>query len=84
MAGLESKPQLQPYRRSAVWAGWLKVAGDAGQLRQAIRDSAVQGKPQPLLMRIERAGRVQELTLQPLMKDVQGKAVPRIEAGLAL
>ncbi|MCH8178605.1 MAG: RIP metalloprotease RseP [Proteobacteria bacterium] len=55
---------------------------DAGQLRQAIRDSAIQGKPQPLLLRIERAGRVQELTLQPVMKDVQGKMLPRIDAGL--
>lgn len=59
-----------------------QIVYDAGQLRQAIRDSAVQGKPQPLLVRIERAGRVQEVTLQPVMKDVQGKLLPRIEAGL--
>lgn len=59
-----------------------QIVHDAGQLRQAIRDSAVQGKPQPLQLRIERAGRVQELTLQPVMKDVQGKMLPRIEAGL--
>lgn len=59
-----------------------QIVYDAGQLRQAIRDSAVQGKPQPLLLRIERAGRVQEVTLQPVMKDVQGKMLPRIEAGL--
>lgn len=59
-----------------------QIVHDAGQLRQAIRDSAVQGKPQPLQLRIERAGRVQEVTLHPVMKDVQGKMLPRIEAGL--
>jgi len=59
-----------------------QMVHDAGQLRQAIRGSAVQGKPQPLVLRIDRAGRVQEVTLQPVMKDVQGQMLPRIEAGL--
>jgi len=59
-----------------------QIVQDAAQLRQMIRDSAVQGQAQPLQLRIERAGRMQEVTLQPVMKDVQGQMVPRIEAGL--
>jgi regulator of sigma E protease len=59
-----------------------QVVYDAGQLRQTIRDSAIQGKPQPLVLRIERAGQTQDVTLQPVMKTVQGKSLPRIEAGL--
>ena len=59
-----------------------QIVQDAAQLRQMIRDSAVQGQAQVLQLRIERAGRMQEVTLQPVMKDVQGQMVPRIEAGL--
>jgi regulator of sigma E protease len=59
-----------------------QIVHDAGQLRHLIRESAVGGKPVPLDMRIERAGRVQEVTVQPVMKDVQGRRLPRIEAGL--
>ncbi len=58
------------------------IVHDAAQLRQAIRDSAIQGQTQPLVLRIERAGQTQEVTLQPVMKDVQGKKLPRIEAAL--
>ena len=59
-----------------------QIVQDAAQLRQMIRESAVQGQAQALQLRIERAGRMQEVTLQPVMKDVQGQMVPRIEAGL--
>ena len=59
-----------------------QIVHDAGQLRHLIRESAVDGQPVPLSLRVERAGRVQEVTVQPVLKDVQGRRVPRIEAGL--
>lgn len=55
---------------------------DAGQLRQAIRQSAVDGQPQALTFHVERAGRGLDVVVQPVMKDVQGQRLPRIEAGL--
>lgn len=55
---------------------------DAGQLRQAIRQSAVDGQAKPLTFRVERAGRELDVVVQPVMKDVQGQRVPRIEAAL--
>ena len=55
---------------------------DAGQLRQAIRQSAVDGQPQPLTFHIERQGRSLDVLVQPVMKDVQGQRLPRIEAAL--
>ena len=55
---------------------------DAGQLRQAIRQSAVDGQPQALTFHVERAGRSLDVVVQPVMKDVQGQRLPRIEAAL--
>lgn len=55
---------------------------DAGQLRQAIRQSAVDGRAQPLTFHVERGGRSIDVVVQPVMKDVQGQRLPRIEAGL--
>jgi regulator of sigma E protease len=55
---------------------------DAGQLRQAIRKSAVDGQPQSLLFHVERGGQGLDVTVQPVMKDVQGQSLPRIEAAL--
>ncbi|OGA84508.1 MAG: RIP metalloprotease RseP [Burkholderiales bacterium RIFCSPHIGHO2_01_FULL_63_240] len=55
---------------------------DAGQLRQAIRQSAIEGQPQALTFHVERAGRSLDVVVQPVMKDVQGQRLPRIEAAL--
>ena len=55
---------------------------DAGQLRQAIRQSAIDGQAKPLTFHVERAGRSLDVVVQPVMKDVQGQRLPRIEAGL--
>jgi len=55
---------------------------DAGQLRQSIRASALDGHVQALTFYVERAGRSLDVAVQPVMKDVQGQQVPRIEAGL--
>lgn len=55
---------------------------DAGQLRQAIRQSAIEGQPQALTFHVERAGRSVDVVVQPVMKDVQGQRLPRIEAAL--
>jgi len=55
---------------------------DAGQLRQAIRQSAVDGQPQALTFHVERSGRSLDVAVQPVMKDVQGQRLPRIEAAL--
>ena len=55
---------------------------DAGQLRQAIRQSAIEGQPQALTFHVERAGRSVDVVVQPVMTDVQGQRLPRIEAAL--
>ncbi len=55
---------------------------DAGQLRQAIRQSAIDGRPQALTFHVERGGRGLDVVVQPVMKDVQGQRLPRIEAAL--
>ena len=55
---------------------------DAGQLRQAIRQSAIESQPQALTFHVERAGRSVDVVVQPVMKDVQGQRLPRIEAAL--
>lgn len=55
---------------------------DAGQLRQAIRQSAIDGVAQPLRFHVERAGGTLDVVVEPVMKDVQGQKLPRIEAAL--
>ena len=55
---------------------------DAGQLRQSIRQSAIDGVAQPLRFHVERAGSTLDVLVEPVMKDVQGQKLPRIEAAL--
>ncbi len=64
----------------------LRVDGraptDATQLRKWIRSSQVNGQTQPLQFEVDRKGQVLSLTVLPVLKDVQGQQVPRIEAAL--
>lgn len=55
---------------------------DAAELRQLIRASQIGGVPVPLRLQIDRAGQTLDLTVVPVMKDVQGQRVPRIDAAL--
>ncbi len=59
-----------------------QVPVDAGQLRQMIRASQIDGQAQTLSLLILRDGREMPLSLTPVMKDVQGQRVPRIDAAL--
>jgi len=59
-----------------------KAPVDAGQLRQMIRASQVDGVAQTLALQVERAGQTLSLSLTPVMKEVQGQRVPRIDAAL--
>jgi regulator of sigma E protease len=59
-----------------------QVPADAGQLFKAIRESHEAGQAKPIAMRVRRGTQELDLTLQPVMKDVQGQKVPRIEAAL--
>ncbi|MEN9451665.1 MAG: metalloprotease RseP [Pseudomonadota bacterium] len=64
----------------------LRVDGraptDATQLRKWIRSSQVNGQTQPLQFEVDRKGQVLSLVVLPVLKDVQGQQVPRIEAAL--
>jgi regulator of sigma E protease len=55
---------------------------DAAQLRRLIRESAKDGQAQALALRIERGAQQLDVTLTPVMKDVQGQMLPRIDAAL--
>jgi regulator of sigma E protease len=55
---------------------------DAGFLFKVIRASHDQQRPLPLAMRIRRGSDVLDLTVTPVMQDVQGELVPRIQAAL--
>ncbi|MFN4265897.1 MAG: RIP metalloprotease RseP [Aquabacterium sp.] len=55
---------------------------DAAQLRQWIRASLVDGKVQPIQMEVVRSGQVLNVTVTPVLKDIKGQQVPRIEAAL--
>ncbi|MDX9842362.1 MAG: RIP metalloprotease RseP [Aquabacterium sp.] len=55
---------------------------DAGQLRQMIRDSQAGGEARALSLQIERAGQTLPVNLLPVMTEVRGQRVPRIEAAL--
>lgn len=59
-----------------------RVPTDATQLRKWIRTSQVNGQIQPLQFEVDRKGQVLTLAVQPVLKDVQGQQVPRIEAAL--
>jgi regulator of sigma E protease len=55
---------------------------DAPHLRQIIRDSQRQGQPLPMALQVQRGQEIFKVNLTPVMKEVQGKTLPRIEAGL--
>jgi len=55
---------------------------DASQLRRLIRESAKDGQAVPLAWRIQRGGQQIDVTFTPVMKDVQGQMLPRIDAAL--
>lgn len=77
-----------PAEKAGLRAGdrVLQVNGvapaDAGQLRQMIRDSQAGGEARALSLVIERAGQTLPLNLLPVMTEVKGQRVPRIEAAL--
>ncbi|MEO8856915.1 MAG: RIP metalloprotease RseP [Burkholderiaceae bacterium] len=53
---------------------------DGQQLRELIRDSAREGKPQSQSWSVERAGRVLEIAVQPQLAQDAGHAIGRIGA----
>lgn len=55
---------------------------DAAELRRLIRTSLQGGQAQPILLDVDRGGRTLSLEVQPVLKEVQGKQVARIEAVL--
>jgi len=77
-----------PAQKAGLQAGDLvlsingRVPRDAGELRQLIRSSQEGGKAVPISLSIRRAGTTQDVNVLPVMKDVQGQQVPRIEAAL--
>ncbi|MEY4766055.1 MAG: metalloprotease RseP, partial [Pseudomonadota bacterium] len=60
------------------------VPTDAAHLRQMIRDSAVQGQAQALALVVRRGQQTLNLSVMPVMKDVQGQRLPRIDAALGM
>jgi regulator of sigma E protease len=58
------------------------VPADAGHLRQMIRESQSGGGAQSLSLLIERSGQSVTVKLMPVMTDIKGQRVPRIEAAL--
>ncbi|HEX5357881.1 MAG TPA: RIP metalloprotease RseP [Aquabacterium sp.] len=55
---------------------------DATHLRQVIRNSQRNGQPLPLSLQIQRGQDTFGVNVTPVMKEIQGQSVPRIEAGL--
>ena len=55
---------------------------DAGQLRQIIRGSQLDGAARQVSLVVERAGQTMPVNLMPVMTEVKGQRVPRIEAAL--
>ena len=58
------------------------VPVDASQLRQFIRESAPDGQPLHLKMRVLRDGKELDVDVLPVMKDIKGQNLPRIDAAL--
>ena len=58
------------------------VPPDAALLFKTIRESRDKDQPRPVAMHIQRGREVLDVTVMPVMKDVQGKLVPRIDAAL--
>ncbi|MFT3856845.1 MAG: RIP metalloprotease RseP [Aquabacterium sp.] len=77
-----------PAERAGLRAGdWvLQVNGqqprDASELLRAIRQSQDQGQAKPIALRVQRGAEVHDLLVMPVMKEVQGQKLPRIEAAL--
>ena len=77
-----------PAQKAGLRAGdrVLRVNGvapaDAGHLRQMIRDSQAGGEAQMLSLLIERGGQSMSVQLLPVMTEIKGQRVPRIEAAL--
>ncbi|RZI83660.1 MAG: RIP metalloprotease RseP [Rubrivivax sp.] len=77
-----------PAQRAGLQAGdrILRINGetplDAGQVRQLIGASHDQGRARPVALTIQRAGQLIDITVTPGMKEVEGKPVARIEAGI--
>jgi regulator of sigma E protease len=77
-----------PAERAGLRAGdrVLQVNGavpsDASQLRQLIGASHEQGQAKPILLKIQRAGQALDITVIPVMKDIEGQKLARIEAGI--
>ncbi|MBC7700766.1 RIP metalloprotease RseP [Aquabacterium sp.] len=59
-----------------------QVPADAAQLRQLIGASHDQGQVKLILLKVQRAGQNLDITVTPAMKDVDGKQLARIEAGI--
>lgn len=59
-----------------------QAPADSGQLRQFIGASHEQGRAKPVQLKVERAGRPLDLTVTPVMKDVNGQQLARIEVSV--
>lgn len=59
-----------------------QVALDSAQLRQWIRAAQANGQAQSLRFDVDRRGQHLSINLTPVMKEIQGQQVPRIEAAL--
>jgi regulator of sigma E protease len=59
-----------------------QVPPDAALLFKLIRESHDKDQPRALQLRIKRGTEVLDVSLMPVMKDVKGQKVPRIEAAL--
>ena len=77
-----------PAERAGLKAGdrVLQVNGvvptDAAQLRQIIGASHEQGQVKPIQLKVQRAGQNLDITVTPVMKEVEGKSLARVEAGI--
>jgi regulator of sigma E protease len=59
-----------------------QVPADATQLRQLIGASHDQGQAKSIQLQVQRAGQALDVTVTPVMKDIDGKQLARVEAGI--
>lgn len=59
-----------------------QAPSDASHLRRLIRESQDKGQPRILDLRIQREGQALSVQVMPVMRDIQGQMLPRIEVGL--
>lgn len=77
-----------PAQKGGLMAGdrILSINGrtplDASQLLLWIRESASNGQAQALNVEVERQGQVRQLQVMPVMRDINGQRIPRIDAAL--